>query len=114
MIRCRSRAERAVASAPGSFVSATAVTWSRYQGGRRQPATVLPLGDTHGASVRQDATCRRMSRSLPGLGCLGYLVEPSSGHVVDVTVDRDVPGNQRMRTDPADIFDDALGVVRDR
>src|SRR5215471_2504464 len=31
MIRCRSRADRAVASAPGSFVSVAAVIRSRYQ-----------------------------------------------------------------------------------
>src|SRR5260370_35478895 len=58
MTRCRSRAERAVASPPGSFVSATAVTRSRYQG----CGSVLDLATPAGLAHVDEAADRVLDR----------------------------------------------------
>jgi len=52
-------------------------------------------------------------RRPPGPGRLGHLNQTSGGHVVDVAVDRDPAGHERMGTDPGDVLDNALRVVRD-
>src|SRR5579862_2220824 len=86
-IRCRSRADRAVASPPGSFVSATTVTGSRYQVRPRPPRPYSLLMTDKGTGLPDYAdlpTAAHGGRSAWGL----FGADDNLGLVNLMTADR--------------------------
>jgi hypothetical protein len=93
---------RFVRSCPGARQSASLSLILLFSGPRASAVAV----DSRRLRYRS-----RLTR-LPSRCGFGNFYKFSRFHIVDVTVNRNIIGNQRVISNTRDIFDDALGVLR--